>query len=500
VGRRRTDRSSHDLEVASLQGQLRALQSAAADIVSSDDLETVLTRIVSRAGEAVLAPAHILAVSAPGGGAPLVHSVGLAPEEADRIAAALLAGDDLGVPAVVVDVASARRRHGRLAALYQPGYGAVGAEPSLLAAYADHTAAALDLLIALENSRVETDRVGAALALAHELATAVEVATVCDVVANALPRTVGCTSAAIMLRDPLSDRVRTQASAGLDPARTRRLLSTAFSPDDVPELAGIMTDREPRVLRSHGNSPSVEGLLQELGLADALVVPLVADDEVLGVATASWGAAETPALLDDVLARLRGVADQASTALQKARLLEAVRHRASHDPLTGLPNRVLLLERLQAALWGKDAEEQVAVLFCDLDGFKQINDTLGHAAGDELLRQVAGRLRAAVRAHDTVGRLSGDEFAVILPGVTGEHDAAALAGQVLGCFDDLFPLEAGGVRIGTSVGIALHAGADGVAETLLRTADADMYRNKHARRARRTADNLRLDLQERATG
>jgi diguanylate cyclase (GGDEF)-like protein len=485
LGRRRTDRSSEDLVVASLQGQLRALQSAAADIVSSDDVETVLPRIVARAGEAVLAPAHLLAVSAPGGGPPLVHSVGLKPEDAARLATALLASEDLGVPAVVVDVASTRRRHGRLAAIYQPGYGAVGSESSVLAAYADHAAAALDLLIALQDARVDADRVGASLTLAHELATAVEVATVCDVVADALPRTVGCTSAAVMLWDPASGCLRTQASAGLDPACTQRLMSAAFNPGDVPELAGILTDGEPRILTSQGNSPVVEGILRELRLADAVLMPLVADNGVIGVATASWAAGEVPALLGDVLARLRGVADQASTALQKARLLEAVRHRASHDALTGLPNRVLFLERLQAAFAAMEPRERVAVLFCDLDGFKEVNDTLGHAAGDELLRQVAERLRASVRPDDTVGRLSGDEFAVILPGVADDDDAAALADRLLGCFDESFPLEAGGVRIGTSVGIAVHGDGDTSAEQLLRTADADMYRNKHLRRAER---------------
>jgi diguanylate cyclase (GGDEF)-like protein len=223
-----------------------------------------------------------------------------------------------------------------------------------------------------------------------------------------------------------------------------------------------------------------------------VVVPLVSDDGVIGLATASWGATEAPAALDDVLARLRGVADQASTALQKARLLEAVHHRASHDALTGLPNRVLLLERLQTALVEEEAEMHAAVLFCDLDGFKEVNDTLGHAAGDELLRQVAERLRASVRPQDTVGRLSGDEFAVILPGVAGDDAAAALADRLRGCFDAPFPLEAGGVRIGASVGTAVQADGDVVAEQLLRTADADMYRNKHLRRARRTSEHSLL--------
>jgi diguanylate cyclase (GGDEF)-like protein len=486
LGRRRRDRSTEDLQVAVLQDQLRALQSATAELVSSDDLESVLPRIVARAGEAVLAPAHLLAVSAPGGGPPLVHSVGLPPEDVSRFATALLADADLGVPAVVVDVASTRRRHGRLAAVYPPGYGALGTERSVLAAYADHTAAALDLLIALEDARVDADRLGASLALAHELATAVEVATVCDVVTDALLRMVGCTSAAIMLWDPASGRLCTQAVAGLDPSGSRRLLDAAFSPDDVPELAGILTDGRPRVLSSRGNSGAVEGILQELRLADAVVMPLAADDGVLGVVTASWSAGEAPALRGDVLARVRGVADQASTALQKARLLEAVNHRASHDALTGLPNRVLFLERLQAALAAQAAGEHVAVLFCDLDGFKGINDTLGHAAGDELLGQVAERLRGSVRPHDTVGRLSGDEFAVVLPGVTGDEDAAALADRLLGCFDAPFRLEAGEVRIGTSVGVAVQADGTAVAEQLLRTADADMYRDKHSRRAHPT--------------
>jgi len=104
---------------------------------------------------------------------------------------------------------------------------------------------------------------------------------------------------------------------------------------------------------------------------------------------------------------------------------------------------------------------------------------LGHAAGDELLRQVSERLRASVRPGDTVGRLSGDEFAVVLPGVAGGDDAAALAERLVGCFDEPFRLEAGEVRIGTSVGMALHVDGNAGAEQLLRTADADMYRNKH---------------------
>jgi diguanylate cyclase (GGDEF)-like protein len=119
------------------------------------------------------------------------------------------------------------------------------------------------------------------------------------------------------------------------------------------------------------------------------------------------------------------------------------------------------------------------VLFCDLDRFKQVNDTLGHASGDELLRQVAARLRGVVRPGDTVGRLSGDEFAVVLTNLLDPTDAHRLADRVAGCFAEPFRLEGTDVQVGTSVGVAVHSlGSDGTAEQLLREADAAMYRHK----------------------
>jgi diguanylate cyclase (GGDEF)-like protein len=119
------------------------------------------------------------------------------------------------------------------------------------------------------------------------------------------------------------------------------------------------------------------------------------------------------------------------------------------------------------------------VPFCDLDRAKTVNDTLGHAAGDELLRQVAARLRAAVRPGDTVGRLSGDEFAVLLPAIADPGDADRLAERVVSCFDSPFRLDGAETEIGTSVGVAVHDSRDRTtAEELLRRADAAMYRHK----------------------
>jgi diguanylate cyclase (GGDEF)-like protein len=253
----------------------------------------------------------------------------------------------------------------------------------------------------------------------------------------------------------------------------------------VPELVGMLTDRAPRIITSATSSPALQELLRGVGTEDVVAVPLLADTTFLGVATAGWGSGEAPEALDgDVLARLRGVGDQATTALQKARLLATVRHQASHDALTGLPNRTLFLERLEAALPEAAEGARLGVLFCDLDRFKQVNDTLGHAAGDELLRQVSARLRAAVRPADTVGRLSGDEFAIILPGLVDATDARRLADRVSACFAESFRLEGTDVTVGTSVGIAVHDPASGrTAEQLLREADAAMYRHKERGRS-----------------
>ena len=149
-----------------------------------------------------------------------------------------------------------------------------------------------------------------------------------------------------------------------------------------------------------------------------------------------------------------------------------------HDLLTGLPNRALLIERLQQQLLRQPrTAESVALLVMDLTDFKAVNDSLGHAVGDDLLRQVGPRLAASLRAADTIARLGGDEFAILLPG-TDETGAARVAQKVLAALEQAFPLEGEMLDIGASVGVAVAPVHATQAEQLLSRADVAMYAAK----------------------
>ena len=157
---------------------------------------------------------------------------------------------------------------------------------------------------------------------------------------------------------------------------------------------------------------------------------------------------------------------------------ERLAHRASHDAMTGLPNRVVFMDRLEAALARmRRRPMRVAVLFFDLDGFKLVNDTLGHEAGDELLRSVAERLRALVRPSDAVARFGGDEFTVMAE-VGDERDVVEIAERIAAAIGTPYHLEAGEAFVSASIGAALASSYEDEPEELVREADAAMYRAK----------------------
>jgi diguanylate cyclase (GGDEF)-like protein len=179
------------------------------------------------------------------------------------------------------------------------------------------------------------------------------------------------------------------------------------------------------------------------------------------------------------LALLQMASGSAAIAIEQRQLAEQLAYQAHHDTLTELPNRLLFQERLrQAILQARRSGMQVALLYVDLDRFKLVNDTLGHAGGDLLLRQVAQRLRNCLREADTLARMSGDEFTVIATGLRDPRHASVVAESLLKALRNPFEVEKQELFVSASVGISLYP-QDGLdADTLQRNADYAMYRAK----------------------
>ena len=178
-----------------------------------------------------------------------------------------------------------------------------------------------------------------------------------------------------------------------------------------------------------------------------------------------------------------GVVASFSDITQRRAMEERLNHQAFHDPLTGLANRTLINSRLKAALQGQSAEEQVAILFIDLDNFKWVNDSLGHDKGDVLLCEVAARLQKTLRADDMPARFGGDEFVVLLEKISDPNYAFAIAERIVTLLSEAYVLDGREVYTSPSIGLAFSQ-PDTDADTLLRNADAAMYEAKRRGKGR----------------
>ena len=162
---------------------------------------------------------------------------------------------------------------------------------------------------------------------------------------------------------------------------------------------------------------------------------------------------------------------------------QRIAHMAHHDALTGLPNRVLLRDRIQQAIAQAHRNgTQLAVLFLDLDRFKTINDSLGHQLGDRLLQSVASRILVCVREGDTVARVGGDEFVIVIPGIGSSGDGSSVASKILEVLGAAFHLSGNDLHVSASVGISLYPSDGSDAEMLMRNADTAMYHAKDSGR------------------
>jgi two-component system, cell cycle response regulator len=166
------------------------------------------------------------------------------------------------------------------------------------------------------------------------------------------------------------------------------------------------------------------------------------------------------------------------TVAEQSRLQKEM---ALHDPLTGLPNRRLLADRIEKAMQHVGRNHQMmAVMYMDIDGFKEVNDRHGHQCGDELLKQVANRLRGATRREDTVARIGGDEFIILLPDVACADDVAHPASKVLRSLATTFDIDGLPVRVTASIGVAFYPDDAEDAESLIARADNALYEAKRS--------------------
>jgi diguanylate cyclase (GGDEF)-like protein len=461
--------------------RLHSVYAIASDLVSTEDLETVLRRIVERAADAVRAPSHILAVRPDEGAELLVYGRGIDEPEARAVAMAALAGARTpGETTLAVDVSSSRRSYGQLIARYPGEIEFFSQEREMLSLYAKHAAAVLDMAFALQQSAERHEQVSSLLALSHALAKAGTSMEVAERLAVAAPDVVDCDRMAIWLWDPRERCLRFSSSWARTGENEDVLSGRTISSEQTPYLQKMLASPEPHFFETGTDDAFIASIMQTLDVVAMTVAPIVARGEFLGILIASVSArAERLRRDEDLVQRLTGVAALAAPAIQNGQLVDQLRYKASHDGLTGLLNRVGFRQHIDAVLDHVGAADgHVGLLFVDLNEFKRVNDIHGHEAGDELICQAAARLRATCRGTDEVARLGGDEFAIVLADVDHDEQVRAAERHVRKAFVDAFDVGGVTLSVGASVGGGVWPNDGNTVPDLVRHADAAMYEDK----------------------
>ncbi len=324
-----------------------------------------------------------------------------------------------------------------------------------------------------------------------------------------------------MFKAEIAELVLLTAGAGEKAMRSRLgpgSDSEALTETDVEPIQLALATLPPAargtMLFSPRSTSRIPDRLTQLGVRDAMVTQLEGERHVIGTLMVANRRGEQWSFREDDRRLFETLASQASFSLENGRLEQTLagmrrehaelEHQALHDPLTRLANRVLFTDRVRHGLEKRpEAGMQVTVMFIDLDDFKTVNDSLGHAAGDELLVQVADRLTQSVRPEDTVARLGGDEFAVLMEDVTAESEATNVAKRILDSLNAPFAIGGQEVWAHATIGIASATPGSMEVADLLRRADLAMYTAKGEGKSRYAVfgDRMRMGvLRGRAQG
>jgi diguanylate cyclase (GGDEF)-like protein/PAS domain S-box-containing protein len=309
-----------------------------------------------------------------------------------------------------------------------------------------------------------------------EAATQIDLAEALNrIVADALVATVSCVATV----DEAGDL---EVIAGVNP------LEGLYDRSDPRPGPDALQQGRPLVFADHEDVeegyPAIAAAMRIARLEGLAAFPLLRDHAPFGVVAAFF--ARRRELEPAAIELVQAISLQAAQALARIRLQEELAHLALHDQLTGLANRALLREHIDAALAAAERTTQpVAMMFLDLDGFKPVNDRLGHTTGDDVLREVAQRLRSVVRESDVIGRFGGDEFIVLCP-ETDDAQAELIAERLRDAVGQPMGWLPAGFAVSASVGVVVHRPTDHrpTTDELLEIADSEMYRAKNSGRNR----------------